>query len=434
MLIAVKYTLLATLLFMSIGAVRAESIRDDVRTHVEESLEKVKAQQKKKREKTTPKKPDNAATPETEAAQKTKKPPRRSEDQNEETIDKDRLEYRIDMTQRSPDPALPKRVIHENFQLDLKVGVGYRGWTPQNYPAVSVEPAHYFTWGVGGTARVFKVVSLSKLRYESNNAAAPRRSYMASAAKYGRYALKAAWFLMELGVEALKQVQPVLRYESRAFLTRAKATGKVPVCVVPFKQDADVEGCTTDDHEMTITSSLESAALGLRFNTVGKSRVMVDSEQTLSPSIFVGAAYLSYLKPYQVTIGEYVLDKYLFTGRFYGGGLAFGLNAGGGVNTPYIDAWFQLGLGRVRLTRDMTLNELAPDDWLIGYVQGNVRISYQWAPFDFAPTLLFVPDIAVSGASFFFFETEVEKGEETAMPSINWDLLYTARLSLVLTL
>jgi hypothetical protein len=72
------------------------------------------------------------------------------------------------------------------------------------------------------------------------------------------------------------------------------------------------------------------------------------------------------------------LDEHLFTGRFDGGGLAFGL--------------------------------------------------------DFAPSILIVPSGGISGASFFFFETEVEEGEETTMPSINWDLLYTVRLALVVTL
>jgi len=82
----------------------------------------------------------------------------------------------------------------------------------------------------------------------------------------------------------------------------------------------------------------------------------------------------------------------------------------------------------------MTLNELAPEDWLIGYLQGNARLTFQWAPFDFAPTLLIVPSAGVTGATFFFFETDVDKGEKTTTPSINWDLLYTARLTLMLTL
>jgi hypothetical protein len=82
----------------------------------------------------------------------------------------------------------------------------------------------------------------------------------------------------------------------------------------------------------------------------------------------------------------------------------------------------------------MTLNELAPEDWMIGYVQGNGALAFRWAPFDFAPSLLIVPEGIVSGASFFFFETEVDEDEETATPTINWDVLYTVRLSLVITL
>ena len=146
-------------------------------------------------------------------------------------------------------------------------------------------------------------------------------------------------------------------------------------------------------------------------------------------------AYLSYLKPYQVTIGESVLDKYLFTGRFQGGGLAFGTTIGGGVDNVYLDIWTQFGLGAVLLTRNMTLNEVAPEDWLIGYVQGNVTLEYRWALWKkFGPTLILVPSATVSGASFFFFETDVQEGEDFVTPQVNWDVLWTVRLTLVLTL
>jgi hypothetical protein len=83
----------------------------------------------------------------------------------------------------------------------------------------------------------------------------------------------------------------------------------------------------------------------------------------------------------------------------------------------------------------MTLNELAPEDWLIGFIQGHATISYRWALYKtVGPTLLLVPSATVSGASFFFFETDVDEGEKTATPTINWDFLYTVRLSLILTL
>lgn len=422
---------------VALGGAEAQTIRDDVKQHVEESLakEKEKANRKAKKEnaENTPKKarPTQPSTGPKPAAGK--KP-----DAGSGGTSADGNQVRISPGSPTPKPAdtgprLPLRVIHESFQLDLRVGAGYRGWLPQQYPSVSVDPANFFTWSVGATARIFKVVSLTRARYESNNAASPRKSKVASAAKYGAWALKAAWFLAELGIDALEKVQPVVRYESRSFLTHARTKDGENVCVVPFDQDADT-ACQIEDNHLTISSTLETAAVGVRYNPKGGSKFLINGEPVRSPSLFFGGGYLSYLKPYQVTIGDYVLEEYLFSGRFYGGGLAFGLNWGGGVNRPYIDSWVQLGLGRVRLTKDMTLNELAPDDWLIGYIQGNLSVSFRWAPFKFAPTLLFVPSATVSGASFFFFETEVDEGEETAIPSINWDLLYTVRLAIVLTL
>jgi hypothetical protein len=82
----------------------------------------------------------------------------------------------------------------------------------------------------------------------------------------------------------------------------------------------------------------------------------------------------------------------------------------------------------------MTLNEVAPENWLIGYVQGNATLEYRWAVWKFAPTLLVVPSVTVSGTSFFFFEKGPDEGEPTTTPNVNWDFLYTARVSLILTL
>ncbi len=422
----------AVLLILMIGLVSsapAQTIREAVREHVEESLAKEK---EKKKDKKKRKEDENKKNKDKEKDGEEIKEKKQEEKKEDEPL----VELQSDEEDTAEEPALklPRRVIHENFKLDLTVGGGYRGWAPQQYSTVAVDPSNFFTWSVGARATFFKVVSLSKARYETNNAASPRQSYVASAAKYGSYALKAAWFLAELGVPALEKFEPTVRYESRSFMAHAHSKEASPVCVVPFNQDADVKGCETTEREMTITSSFETAALGIKIHPDDGSSAVINDEPVRPPSIFIGGGYLSYLKPYQVTIGEHTLEEYLFSGRFYGGGLAFGLDFGGGVNQIDVDVWVQLGLGWIRLTEDMTLNEVAPEDWLIGYIQGNASLSYQWAPFDFAPSLLIVPVGTVSGASFFFFETDVDEGEETVTPLVNWDLLYSVFLSFVITL
>jgi len=312
--------------------------------------------------------------------------------------------------------------------------VNYRGWLPQEYPTVAVDMAHYFTWSVSFKLRLFQFLSIRRGYYESNAAVAPRKSYLASAAKYGKYGAKAAWFLAEIGFPIAKAFEPVLRYEARVFETKAHAKGGHLVCVVPFNSDADVEGCVPTADPLMVVSSYESAVIGLRYHHSKNASGVIHAPEGKVPPFFIGAAYLSYLKPYQVTIGSSVLDEYLFTGRFYGGGLAFGTEIGGGVNNIYLDIWTQFGLGVVQLTRDMSLNELAPEDWLIGYIQGNVKLEYRWALWKFPPTFMIVPSVTLSGASFFFFETDADEGEEVATPPVNWDLLWTVGISFILTL
>jgi hypothetical protein len=424
----------------------AQTLRDEVADHVEDSLEKAKQDAGKKKGKKKSGKKDEAksVTPveggggeeededEEEAAEADEGG---EEDASDEETGED-VDGGAEEGSAPAAPRLPRRVFGKNFQLDLEAAAGYRGWTPQQYPTVAVEMGNYFTWSVSARAKFFDTVSLKRGYYESTNAASPRDSYLADAAKYGSYALKAAWFLAELGIPALKSWEPSIRYEARSFTTRARPDDGAGVCVIPFDTDADqaADGCTPTTGPLTVVSGFETAALGVRYYPEQNPTSVIDDRKWAPPSLFLGAGYLSYLKPYQVTIGEAVLDRYLFSGRFYGGGLALGGEIGGGVNHPYLDVWAQFGLGRVRLTQDMTLNELAPEDWLIGYVQGNLQLSYRWAPFTFAPSILLVPSGTVSGASFFFFETEAEEGEETATPSINWDVLYSVQLALVITL
>ncbi|MBW2276799.1 MAG: hypothetical protein JRF63_04860 [Deltaproteobacteria bacterium] len=434
------------------------TIKDDVKQHVKDSLDKAKQDAKDKKDKKDNKKSDKKKDDKKQSDKKKndKKKNDKKKDGSDETVtyepehdeheggsivveggdEDDELVVWADpvAAAEGQHPKLPRRIFHRYFKLDLIAGAGYRGWVPQQYPTVSVDMANYFTWSVGAKARLFNTVNLHRAYYETNNAASPRSSYLDDATRIGNYAVKAAWFLAELGVPILDAWEPTIRYEARSFQTTAKIHDDAQVCVIPFGQDTDVSGCTPTTGPLSVTSSFESAALGIRYHPDKGASAVIHKPKGKAPRFFLGGAYLSYLKPYQVTIGDAVLEEYLFTGRFYGGGLAVGIDIGGGVNNFKLDLWTQLGLGKVRLTDDLTLNELAPQDWMIGYVQGNGALSFRWAPFDFAPTLLIVPEGIVSGASFFFFETQVDEGEEVATPSINWDVLYTVRLSLIITL
>lgn len=331
-------------------------------------------------------------------------------------------------------PKLPRRVIGKNLKLDIKAGVGYRGWAPQQYPVVSVTMAHYFSWNVSLKAKLFKWLNISRGYYESNAASNPRKSYTSDAAKYGSYAAKAAWVFAEMGFPILKAWEPTIRYEARAFQTSAKMKGGHEVCIIPYNQSADVEGCTPSSEPMTMISSYETMFVGVKYSPHKDPTAVIHAPKGKIPKFVFGVGYLSYAKPYQVTIGEATLDRYLFTGRFFGGGLAFGALVGGGVNNFFLDFWMQFGLGGIKLTKDMTLNELAPEDWLIGYVQGNATLEYRWALWKFPPTFMIVPSVTASATSFFFFKTAMDEGEEVSTKPVNWDVLWTARINFVLTL
>ncbi|MBW2262334.1 MAG: hypothetical protein JRG91_10210 [Deltaproteobacteria bacterium] len=397
----------------------AQTIREDVKEHVEEGLEDSKKKKKKKKKKKYKKgtSPSGSGSGTSTGG----------------STEEGGYVIVLGMGQQDG-PKLPQRVIGKNLQLDLKAGAGYRGWLPQQYPLVNVNMTHYFTWSVSLKARLFKWLNIRKGYFESNNAASPRASSTADGAKWGSYATKAAWVLAEIGFPITKMLEPSIRYEARSFQTMAKPKSGHEVCIIPFNMDADTEGCLPTSDPLKVVSSFETLVAGLRYIPGKNPNAVIHAPKSKIPRFFFGGGYVQYIKPYQVTIASDTLDKYLFTGRFRGGGLAFGATVGGGMNNIYFDFWMQLGLGETRLTKDMTLNELAPQDWLLGYVQGYAKLEYRWALWKFPPTLAIIPSATVGGASFFFFETNVKEDEETATPQVNWDFLYTVRVSVVLTL
>jgi hypothetical protein len=143
---------------------------------------------------------------------------------------------------------------------------------------------------------------------------------------------------------------------------------------------------------------------------------------------------MQYRKPYQVTLNDDTLEDLLFDGRFRGAGLAFGTEIAGGPNRFYANLDVQFGLGEVRLVQDLTLNSLAPEDWLMGYVQGNLTLGYHWPIMRGPPTLMLVPQLSGGGAVFFFFKPNQEQNENADAETANWDFLWSVNASLVLTL
>ncbi|MBN2530877.1 MAG: hypothetical protein JXR76_31110 [Deltaproteobacteria bacterium] len=426
---------------MSPRAASAQTIREMTQQHVDESIEKEREKKKAAKEKKAV--PDPAPSNNSQPGQKSSgapasqptPPPKKNAIRKEEDLGETIAKFYHDPTEPTPREKLPKRIIHKWFKLDPMAGVAYRGWLPQDYPSVDTKIANYFTWNVALKGRFFNLVSLKRGYYEANGLSSPRHPYKQNAARYGSYGAKAAFFLLELGIPIMNAWEPVIRYEAKAFQTTAKAKNGKQVCIVDYGKDADEE-CQPSEirSQMTVQSAYETAVIGLTYYPSKNPSPVIEDSYGKKPPFFFGLAYLSYVKPYQVTIGDLVLDELLFTGRFYGGGLAFGTKLGGGVNRPKLDIWTQFGLGAAKLTKNMTLNELAPKDWLIGYVQGNLTFSFPWAPFQFAPTILLVPSIEASGATFFFIETQREEGEEFVMPLLNWDLVYCAQLSLIVTL
>jgi hypothetical protein len=143
---------------------------------------------------------------------------------------------------------------------------------------------------------------------------------------------------------------------------------------------------------------------------------------------------MQYRKPYQLTFDGVTLPEYLFDARFRGLGLAGGTEIGGGYFRFFGDIDVQLGLAEVSLTNSTTLNEIIPGDHMIGYVQGNAVLGYTWPLFNGPPTLILVPQVELGGASFFLFDTKVTEEEDGATLPVNWDLLWTAQVSLMIPL
>jgi hypothetical protein len=404
----------AALLFVWLRApaASAQTLKDSLEDHVREGIDRSK-EKKKKRKAKAEKKPEPAAP----------EPASESESQSAPGPEP-----------AAPDPGsgLPVRVLGKNYRFDVTLGVGYRGWVPQQYDAVDVDVGSYLTWNIDVKAKLFGFLNLRRGYYESNGVASPRTDEVAVAARIGSFAPKAVWLLGVLGVPINKAWEPQVRYESRAFETHAQPLADV--CLVDRDAPEDAtEACPgRTNAELKIISGFETFVAGVNYDHSKSGSPVVTDKAQKFPPIFFGIGLMQYRKPYQLNVDGFTLEQYLFDARFRGAGLALGSELGGGLYRFFADADIQLGLGEVTLTDEITLNELVPDDQLIGYVQGTATLGYRLPLIRAFPTLIFVPAVKAGGATFFLVDTQTEEDEAASSPSVNWDFLWTVQASLLL--
>ena len=400
----------------------SQDVRDVVRQHLDQELE-----DKPQRSKAQPK-PRNEAQPTTPAPEQAAGP----------ISDPDAsLQFSVSTDSQPATPAnpglpLPQRVFGKQLRIDLSVGGGYRGWLPQQFPHVAVDVGAYYVWTIEVKAKIFSFLNLRRGYYESNALAGPRTEEAAVAAQAASYVPKVAWVLGVLGFPLFKAWEPILRYESRAFHTEAHP--KQPVCVVTEGVAGDLSSCTRSTTALRMTSGFETLVAGVRYDQSKESSPVLETRTSKLPPITFGIGLMSYRKPYQVNVNGNTLDGYLFDGQFRGAGIMLGTDVGAGPDEFFVNVDAQVGLGEVKLTKSLSLNSLAPEDWLMGYVQGNATVGYYLPLLRAAPTLMFVPKATLGGASFFFFKTRQRAGEMSDAASANWDLLWAVNALLILSL
>jgi hypothetical protein len=333
-----------------------------------------------------------------------------------------------------PGPSIPQRVFGKYFRLDPKIGGGLRGWIPASYPTVKTSADTYYTWSADVSGTFFKYINLHRGYYESNGLAGPRHQGAAVAVQSADYAKKAAWLLGVIGVPITKTWEPIIRYESRAFQTHA--IPRQPVRIVPFNTppETDLATIAPTTSPLTVVSGFETFVVAMRYNQSGEPATVGNKTNAVLPPFYFGVGFTQYSKPYQVTVGESVLDSVLFDARFRGAGLALGANLPSKPDFLILDASVQFGLGEVRLLDKMTLNELLPNtpgrsglrppQWVIGYVEGDVSVGYLYTLLRTKPSVLVSAVANGGGARFYAIKTQSEQGEQVNMPSLNWDFLW----------
>jgi hypothetical protein len=423
--VLIEVGLIGAVAMASMSPARAQSIRDTVRDHVTEGLERnkkaphrsaptAKGKSKPKAKSTRPRPSALADTSSTTAAapNATAQP----------------------IPEVPPGERLPKRVFGKNFEIDAKVGTGIRGWYPEQYPLVSIAHSSFLTWSVDVKAKLFKFLRLHRGYYESNGVKGPRTEGAVVARDVGQLVPKAAWLLGTLGVPLSRRWETLVSYEARSFVTRARPSAPVAIVSRETRSDADFSLLTRSSEPLEFVSGFETLVLGLRyFPDRGNAGLVGDTAGPIPP-MYLGVGLTQYSKSYQVQVGNDALDELLFDGRFRGAGLAYGLATPRQIDRPYFDLDAQLGLGQVSLLEDLTLNELLPEDWLIGYLQGDATVGYVLPLLRTRPSLLLTGELSVGGATFFYFKIQDGESERAPALPLNWDLLWAAHVSLTLPL
>lgn len=437
---------------------RAQSIRDTVRQHVSEGLEahrpapdepkKTKKKRKAARPPAAPSaagvapapsppraSPARATAPRAETSVHTAAPP--ADGQTAAVAPRPAAQQDAPAPPTLPVAAeerLPRRVFGKNFEFDAKVGGGIRGWYPEQYPLVSVDHASYLTWSLDLKAKLFGFLRLHRGYYESNGLRGPRTKGAVVARDVGKLVPKAAWLLGTLGVPLSRRWETLVSYETRSFVTRARPVAPVAIVDRKTSPDMDFALLPRSQQSLEFVSGFETLVLGVRYFPERGNAGLVGDVSGPIPPMYLGVGFTQYSKPYQVQVGGDPLDEILFDGRFRGAGLAYGLATSRHIDRPYVSLDTQLGLGEVSLLEDLTVNELLPEDWLIGYLQGNVTLGYILPLLRTKPTPLLTGELTAGGATFFYFQIRGSEDESPPTLPLNWDLFWAAHVSLTLPL
>ncbi len=328
---------------------------------------------------------------------------------------------------------LPHRVFGKRFQLDPSTGLAYRGWRPQEYEKMDVSTENALTWHVGVRAKLY-FIAINHAHYESNGIGSPRRSGASVATKAAAATPVAAWFLGAVGFPFDWVLEPIIRYEARAFQSTLKPDAPVRIIPQSASKKDDLSTFPTTTSELTLTSAFETFVVGLRYHHDNDPSGIIASDGGSFPKLYFGVGLTQYSKPYQVRVGDQVLSDLLFDARLRGAGLALGLETGQRPESFFLDVSAQSGIGEVRLTHDFTVNETLPDGWLIGYAQGEVTGGYLHPLTRTRPTLLGGVAASVGGATFFYFKPLTTSEEDRSTPALNWDLLWGLKAFVVVPL
>ncbi len=396
----------------------AQSVEELAREHVRQGLEAQKSRRKKKRGSR-----QSETRGKTEPKSRARRSPRAAAPQPAALPGADAANE-----PGEPEPQ-PERLFGDDFRLDVALGGGVRGWYPDQYPRVGVAHAGYFTWSASVRAKIFGWLRLNRGYYESTGLAGPRTQGAVVATEVGKILPKAAWLLGSFGVPMSRAWETLVSYETRSFVTRAMPRAPVAVADRELPRGTDLSQLPRSEQPLRFVSGFETLVLGV---TVRPSKLDPGLGVSGLPPMYLGVGFTQYSKPYQLRVGQDALDEVLFDARFRGLGLAYGLTTTREVARAYADLDVQLGAGEVTLLNGLTVNQLLPSDWLIGYLQGQLKVGYILPLRRRAPALLLSLDGSAGGATFFYWEASGSDGGDP-LP-LNWDFLWGARATLSMPL